>query len=308
MNSIKVQAPASSANLGPGFDVFGIALREPVDMIEVTEEEGDGIFIVNKSKITTPVSVESNAAGVVANKLLNDFGFKRSLTIKIHKGIKPGIGLGSSAASSVATVLAINELLGLKLQQWQIIRYSSYGEAACSGVAHTDNVAASLLGGFIVVKGERAFSLKPPANIAVCIATPSISLPERKTEYARSILPKHVELDKVVNNVANASLILAGFAMHDITLIGKGMNDEIIEPVRRRLIKGYEDVKKAALDSGAAGVCISGAGPSMLAIVDSSIYSPRNVTDCMVEAFGRNGVTAEGFYTRIGKGAEIVRQ
>ena len=143
--------------------------------------------------------------------------------------------------------------------------------------------------------------------MAVCVATTVVSLPSRKTEYARSLLPGSVPLETLVANVANAGLMVSGFAKKDIKLIGRGMADKAVEQARKQMIPGYDQVKSRAVAAGAEGVCISGAGPSMLAIVDKRRSEPKKVLDAMIAAFAQGGVRSGGYVTRVGKGARVVK-
>lgn len=310
MRTITVSSPASSANLGSGFDVFAIALHEPRDVITLTSEDGEGVSIALKPGFDVPSSTDRNAGGAVAKKMASDFKIRRKLVLQIEKRVPVGVGLGSSAATSAAVALAIDRLFNLGLSDEELIRYASQGELACSGVAHKDNVSAALLGGFVIVdeqeeRGLTVQKIQPSMRHALCVVTPRLSMPERKTEYARSILPANVPMRKLVMNVAKASLVSAGFSLGRIDLIGSGMTDSIVEPARAKLIPGYSEVKSAALSAGASGVCISGAGPSMLALIDTTKASPEDVLSSMLHSFNMKRIEASGFVTRIGDGARI---
>jgi homoserine kinase len=309
---VVVEAPASSANLGPGFDVYALALKKPVDRLSLSTEHSPSlqatIKISEASKV--PESAGHNTASYVALEIARDRGIKARLTLELEKGVREGVGLGSSAASAVAAAVAMDRAFGLQLDPAQLIAYAARGEEISSGTAHYDNVSASLLGGFIVVLhsvAPRAVSFPAPRSLRLCLATPSTDLPERKTEYARSVLPSVSELAKTVHNVSMASAVLSGFAKGDVGLIGEGMtNDEIVEPARSGMIPGYERVRRAALKSGASGVCISGAGPTMLAAVDSRKKSAKNVLQVMISAFEKEGVASDGFVTAAGEGAKVL--
>jgi len=239
-------------------------------------------------------------------------GIKKEIFVELEKRVPIGLGMGSSGASAAAAAFAMNELLGLGLSSDELIFYAGKGEAVTSGSPHYDNVTASILGGFVVVRGgagERPTAVRfdPPAGLAVCVTTPVVSLPGRKTEYARSLLPETVSLETLVSNVANASLMVSGFAKKDIKLIGKGMTDRAVEQARKVMIPGYDRVMSRAMDAGAAGVCISGAGPSMLAIVERKQIQPKKVLEAMLAAFGEERVKSSGYVTRIGRGARVVK-
>lgn len=310
MKQVTVEAPASSANLGPGFDVFALAFDEPRDTVQIVSRDSDRLGVEIRQMRGQPVPLEPrrNGAGTVSLAIARDLGIKAKITIKLWKRVPIGVGMGSSAASAASTAVAMNELFGLKLKKSELTYYAGKGEEVTSGAAHYDNVAAAILGDFVIVgKGERPQPIRLPAprNMVLCVATPLVKLPARKTEYARSILPKTVSLSRVVENVANASTIVSGFAFKDIGLIGRGMNDSIVEGARKRMVPGYELVKERATGAGASGVCISGAGPSMLAIVDG-MNRARRVLDSMLAAFSESDVESRGFVTRVGKGARVV--
>jgi len=316
LDQIRVEAPASSANLGPGFDVFALALDSPRDVVRLRLEKSSRSLTpsVRMGKVTgleVPTADAENGACVVCSEMAKALGVRGEIVVDLEKRVPIGLGMGSSGASAAAAAVAMNKLLGLRLSQDELIFYAGKGEGATSGAPHYDNVAASILGGFVIVRGgdghmPSAVSFSPPTGLALCVATPVVSLPSRKTEYARSLLPGSVPLGTMVENVANASLMVAGFAKKDIKLIGKGMNDRSVEQARKSMIPGYDLVRSRALDAGAEGVCISGAGPSMLAAVDKKRSRPRKVLEAMKAAFGHEGARSSGYVTLVGKGARVV--
>ncbi len=308
---MEVRAPASSANLGPGYDVFAIALKEPEDRLELRTGDSSSlkVEISMRGARTVPLGAERNAAGAVALKMALDLGVRSHISMVLTKRVPIGVGLGSSAASSAAAAFAMNECFRLGLGAPELVRYAARGEFVSSGEEHYDNVAASLLGGFTTVRTKPVLEVvrfSPPASLRVCLVTPKVELPERKTEYARSIIPEHVKLEKLVRNTAAAASIVAGFAKKDIGLIGRGMEDEVVEPARAGMIPGYSRVKKMALQAGAAGVCISGAGPTVLALVDDSKVRPAEVLKEMMRSFRLEGVQAVGYSSSVGRGARRV--
>lgn len=296
MRRIKVRSPCSSANLGSGFDSFGLALEAFYDTltIELTDEE-IRIEVTGMEAEKIPISLEKNTAGLVAKKLLQDRDI--GVKISIHKGIPLRMGLGSSGASAAACVFGLNELLDLGLPRNEIIKWAAVGEAAAAGASHADNVAASVLGGFTIVRtcGDSivAVRLDPPPNLEAALALPHVETAENKTAVARAVLPPSVPFRDAILNIQNAASLVAGFHLGDVEMIGRGMTDVIVEPFRKKLIPGYEAVKKAALDAGAAGVAISGAGPAVIAIVDSTRISTEEVANAMGDAFRDGGVECE---------------
>lgn len=315
MDQIRVEAPASSANLGPGFDVFALALDSPKDSVRLRLGGKAGGPSVKMAKVTgleVPKSEGENGACVVCLEIARQHGVKKEIVVELDKRVPIGMGMGSSGASAAAAAVGMNELLGLGLTTDELIFYAGKGEGVTSGSRHYDNVAASILGGFVVVRGGEgdrptAVRFDPPPGLALCVATPVVSLPGRKTEYARSLLPDSVPLRTLVDNVANASLMVSGFAKKDIKLIGKGMNDRAVEQARKSMIPGFDRVRSLAIAAGAVGVCISGAGPSMLAMVDGRRTRAEKVLDAMQDAFDQEKVKSSGYVTRIGKGARVVK-
>jgi len=220
------------------------------------------------------------------------------------------MGLGSSAASAAAVAFGLNHLFELKLDDKQLIQFSAKGELASAGFEHADNVSAAIHGGFIIIKSYsplEVIHLQPSPNLGVCIAIPEVPVAPKKTEKARSVLPKAVSMDKVVHNVGNAATMAAGFATGDVELIGRSMSDAIVEPARAFMIPGYQKVKENALKAGACGVCISGAGPAMMAIINSNKTDASRVAKAMKEGFKSAGARADTFCTKPGKGVSLLR-
>lgn len=306
-----VKAPATIANLGPGYDVFGMALEHPSDTVTIIPTCHDvEIQVSGLAADIIPLDPNRNTAGIVAIKILDDFSIETGLMIKLEKGILPSVGLGSSAASAAAVAFALNHLFNLQLDDTHLIRLAAKGELASAGVEHADNVSAAILGGFNIVKSYNPLEvlhLEPPRNLSVCIAVPRVPVPYKKTEAARSVIPKMVSIEKLVHNVGNASALVAGFATGDVDLIGKSMLDLVVEPARAHLIPGYEKVREMALKAGACGVAISGAGPAMMAIVNSCKTCASQVAEAMREGFESVGVSASAFCTKPGKGVSLLK-
>jgi homoserine kinase len=312
LDQILVEAPGSSANLGPGFDVFALALESPTDRVRlVAGMSGPPSVKVGKvTGLSVPKVTRYNGAAVVASEMAKELGVTREILMELDKRVPIGRGMGSSGASAAAAAYAMNELFDLGLSTDDIIYYAGMGEGVTSGSRHYDNVSASVLGGFVVVRGgERPAAVRydPPQRLAVCLATPIMDVPRRKTEYARSLLPSKVPLSSFVANLSNATTMVVGMANKDLSLIGKGMVDKIVEPARKKMIPGYDSVRSMALQAGAEGVCISGAGPSMLAIVDKKKVDPKKVLRSMTAGFKEGGVSSRGYVTRVGEGARVVK-
>ncbi len=308
-NQITVIAPATTANLGPGFDVFGLALKVPHDKVTLTAAaKGVKIDVTGLSADTIPTVPEKNTAGVVVNRVLKEFQITTGVAIKIDKGILQGKGLGSSAASAAAAAFGLNRLFNLHLDNKTLVRLAAEGETASAGYAHADNAAAAICGGFVIVRSYNPLeiiNLKAPPNLEVCVAYPHMETPVHKTEKARSVIPKQVSIEKLVRNVGSAAALASGFAEGDVDLIGASMSDAVVEPERAALIPGYQNVKEEALKAGAAGVAISGAGPGMIAIVNKQKANPTKVCAAMKSAFQSAGFEATSFATTAGNGVHV---
>lgn len=268
-SKVTVRAPSSTANLGPGFDVFGLAIDAFYDTVTLTKTK-NGIKIITDDDI--PTSPEKNTAGLVVKNMKKKFKIKDGVEIKIKKGIPAGYGMGSSAASAAATAVAFDELFGLKLNGNSLVEFAGSGERASAGTVHYDNVAASVLGGFVIVKTDPldVIRIEPPANLRMCIAVPTISVPKKKTKVSRGVIPKKIKLSDSILNLSNAAAIVAGFMRKDPEIIGNSIKDVIVEPARQHMIPGFAKVKENAIKAGALGVTISGAGPSVIAFSKSS--------------------------------------
>lgn len=269
-SKITVVAPSSTANLGPGFDVFGLAINAFYDEITLTKKKTKGVSIITKDDI--PTNPNKNTAGLVVKYMIKKFKTKDGIEIKIKKNIPPGYGMGSSAASAAAAAVAFDKLYQLRLDGNSLVEFAGIGEKASAGSIHYDNVAASVLGGFVIVKTNplEIIKIEPPTTLRMCIAVPKLKVPKKKTKVSRSVIPKKISFKDSITNLSNATAIVAGFMNKDPELIGKSIRDVIVEPARQHMIPGFARVKENALKAGAFGVTISGAGPSVIAFSKSS--------------------------------------
>ena len=306
MISITVKAPSSTANLGPGFDVFGLAVDAFFDEITLTKKKS-GISIITEDDI--PTNPDSNTAGLVVKNMIKKFKIKDGIEIKIKKGVPAGFGMGSSAASAAATVVAFDKMYGLKLDENALVEFAGYGEKASAGSIHYDNVAASVLGGFVIVRINplNVIKVEPPMNLRMCIAVPKLVVPKKKTKVSRSVLPKKVSLIDSVANLSNAAAIVAGFMKKDPKLIGDSIKDVIVEPARQHMIPGFAKVKENALKAGAFGVTISGAGPSIIAFSESSADLKR-ISLAMSKGFASANIKCQTVICKPSKGAVVIKK
>jgi len=309
--AVRVEAYCSTANLGAGFDVFALALSKYADRVQVRTTNTRTVRIKARGPFgrELPRAPNKNSAGPPAQALLDTSELNIGVEITVEKNIPPGLGLGSSGATAAACTQAMNHLLELHLSSDELVKTASLGEAAVSGSAHTDNVGASLLGGFVIAYGKplRTVSVKPPSKLSVVVVSPKTRVPRNKTGFARRLVPKKIETGYAVLNVGRASAIALGFARGDIDLIGSGMEDAIAEPHRESLVPGYRAAKKAALAANASGVAMSGAGPSVVAFVDKTKHDPKKIGRIMVKEFSKNKIDGIFFVTSPAGGARIIR-
>lgn len=295
MDHLKIRVPATSANLGSGFDVFGIALEKPFDIIDIEKSDRLEIVVLGRESQFIPTDPKKNTAGIVASLL------KTPVKITINRGIPLSSGLGSSAAPAAGMAFALNEMFALGLSQEELVRIAAKGEKAASGAAHADNVAPAIYGGFVILHKEKIISLMPE-NVGIVAVHPDIIV---STREARAILPKKLSLEDISFNTGNAASMVVGMMKNDIRLIGESMENRVIEEIRSTFIKGYADVKKSAISAGASGVTISGSGSTLIAVC--RMNERERIAEVMVKAFADNSLKSEAFITTIGKGIEILR-
>lgn len=302
--SVTARAPSSTANLGPGFDVFGLALDAFYDTITLTKTKS-GIKITSDSPI--PLSPAKNTAGLVTQYMKKKFSIKSGVEIKIRKGVPAGYGMGSSAASAAATAVAFDKMFNLGLGPNELVECAGVGERASAGSIHYDNVSASVLGGFVIVRTRPldVIRILPPADLRLCIAVPKLKTPPKKTEVSRGVIPKQISLSDSVANLSNAAAIVAGFLKKDSHLIGTSIQDIIVEPARQHLIPGFSAVKKNALRAGALGVTISGAGPSVIAFATKK-QDMAKIAKAMSAGFSSANTGCDTVICKPSGGAKIV--
>ena len=351
--SVTVHAPCSTANLGPGFDVFGLALDAFYDEVTVTKKpKSFGIKIVSSDDI--PLNPNKNTVGLVAKNMKKAFKISDGIEISIKKNIPVGYGLGSSAASAAACALGIDALFEIGLQRSQITYYAGIGEKASTGSIHYDNVAASVNGGFVVVnpyckdemlipvpddlvilnfggysnlgpnpsvrkkpklkKGEILTEL-PGDRLAfedlyAVIAIPKIKVPKQKTKVSRSVIPKTVKFSDATKNLASAVTMASWIFSPNVFSeeFARCLEEVIVEPARKKMIPGFDKVKKNALDAGADGVTISGAGPSVIAFVSDSVPNDaKEIGVAMKDGFKSAKVDCDIVICKPSNGPKIVK-
>lgn len=268
MDSIKIFSPATVANVGCGFDVLGLCLDKVGDQMVIRKTQRKGIFITKIEGFELPYAVHENVAGVSAlamyNELNVDFGFE----IEIYKQIKPGSGIGSSAASAAGSVFGMNYLLDNTFDKIDLIKFAMNGEAVASKSEHADNIAPAILGGFTLVKQNNpleVIQLPTPKALHAVIVHPQIEI---KTADSRAVLPKTVALSDAITQWSNVGSLVHALHTSDYNLIGKSLKDVVIEPHRSKLIPNFNSLRKISLESGALGCSISGSGPSLFSLCE----------------------------------------
>jgi len=266
MNKIKIFAPATIANVSCGFDVLGLCLETIGDEMIIRKTPETGIVISKITGQNLPLDPLKNVAGVAALALLDKLDFEVGFDIEIHKNIKPGSGIGSSAASSAGAVFGINKLLGEPFSPEELIPFAMEGEKLASGNAHADNVSPALLGGFTLVRSYQPLDvvkIEAPKELYATIIHPQIEL---KTSDSRAVLKQKISMQKMTIQIGNLGGLISGLYTDDYDLIARSLHDEIVEPHRSILIPEFGALKDAALRSGALGSGISGSGPSVFAL------------------------------------------
>ena len=306
VSKITVKAPSSTANLGPGFDVFGLAVDAFFVEITLTKKK-IGISIITEGDI--PTNPDNNTAGLVVKNMIKKFKIKDGIEIKIKKGVPAGFGMGSSAASAAAAAVAVDKMYELKLDENTLVEFAGSGEKASAGSVHYDNVAASVLGGFVIVRTNplNVIRIKPPINLRMCIAVPKLDVPKKKTMVSRSVIPKQVSLSDSIANLSNAAAIVAGFMKKDPELIGNSIKDVIVEPARQHMIPGFSKIKENALKAGALGVTISGAGPSVIAFSKSSA-DLKKISLAMSKGFASANTKCQTIICKPSNGAVVIKK
>lgn len=308
MNSVKAFAPATVANVSCGFDIFGFAIQEPGDTVELYKRDEPGVVIteITGDEGRLPRQAEKNSVTVVMLALLKHLGIKDfGCEVVLRKNMPLGSGMGSSAASAVAGVVAMNELLGNPLSRKALLPFAMEGERIASGSAHADNVGPSLLGGFVVIRSYNPldiFTIPVPDDLYCTLVHPDIEI---NTKDARFILRNEVSLKNTIAQMGNVAGLVAGLMKADYDLISRSMVDVIIEPVRSILIPEFKDVKQAAISNGALGCSISGAGPSMFAL-SRGIENAQNAGKAMQERFASAGIESAVHVSGINQGGAVI--
>lgn len=297
-DELKIFCPATIANISCGFDVLGVALDSVGDEMVVRRTAEKGIRITKLKGQNLPLETLQNVAGVAGLAFLEKSEYEGGFEIEIYKKIKAGSGIGSSAASSAGAVWAMNELLGKPFSTLQLVKFAMEGERLASGVAHADNVAPALFGGFTLVRSYEPLDVVPipsPRELYTTVIHPQI---EVKTSDSRKILKTNISLKVGIKQWGNVGGLVAGLFTNDYDLIGRSLVDHIVEPIRSILIPGFDSVKSKATEAGALGCGISGSGPSIFALSKGETTAQK-VASAMQEVYQNIGIDYEIHVSKI---------
>ncbi len=298
MNEIKIFCPATIANLNCGFDILGLCLEGIGDEMIFRKTIEKGIRISKITGANLPLEVEKNVAGVAAIAVYNSVNVDFGIEIEIHKKIKAGSGIGSSSASAAGAVFGVNELLEKPYSKKELVTFAMKGEAIASGSEHADNVAPCLLGNFTLIRGYNPLDIieiKSPDDLYAVVLHPHI---EVKTAVARAVLPKEFPMKDIITQTGNLGGFIAGLYTNDYELIGKSLQDVLVEPHRKKLIPNFEEVKNSALENGALGSGISGAGPSIFALCKGNEMA-NSVANAMKKSYTETEISFDIYVSKI---------
>lgn len=305
MKKVKVHSPGTVANIVCGFDILGLALSEPYDVMEVMLLDRPEVIIHNRDIFNLPTEAEKNVAGVVLLSVMERMNNTIGFEVTVEKHIKPGSGIGSSAASAAGAAIAANYLLGNIFSSDEVVQFAMNGEKLASGVKHADNIAPCILGGISLIRSIYPLDIVsiPAPDLFVTVVHPQI---EVRTSDARQILKQQVLLKDAIKQWGNIAGLVTGFMKNDYDLIGRSLEDVIIEPVRSILIPGFDELKVKCKEAGALGGGISGSGPSVF-MLSKDESTAKAVGHVMSQVYEQIGIDYNIYVTTINrKGVEVV--
>ncbi len=308
--TIRAFAPATVANVACGFDVFGLALEKPGDEVELTLNRTGRVVIraITGDNGYLPAEANRNTAGIALSAMLQSVASGMGAELVLHKKLPLGSGMGSSAASSVAALVAANAVLGNPLSPRELIPFALIAEQEACGSAHADNVAPALLGGFVLIRDAQQgdmINIPVPPDLRCVVVHPHISI---NTRQARQALRHYIRLSDATRQWANTAALVAAMYEQNYELLGRALCDVVAEPVRALFVPGFDRVKQAALHAGALGCSLSGSGPSMFALCRGEETSYR-VCQAMQQAFQYAELPADGYVSAINTvGARVVHE
>ncbi len=308
MKRVTAFAPATVANVCCGFDILGFAIENPGDEVEVSLSDEGGVRMI---KITgdegkLPLEASRNTSAVAIQSYLKTIGSNQGVDVVLHKKLPLGSGMGSSAASAAAALVAVNTLMGEPLTRKELVPHAMEAERIACGTGHADNVAPSILGGFVLIRDYHPLDLLQvafPKDLCCVLVHPHL---EVRTEDSRRILRNSVTIRDAVSQSANAAGLMIGLMNQDYQLIGSCLKDAIAEPVRSVFIPGFDQLKKVAKDAGALGSGISGSGPTVFALC-TSLEIAHRVGERMVEHFSLSHLKSDLIVSPVNaEGAKVI--
>lgn len=297
-NEVSVFCPATVSNVGPGFDLLGFALEEPGDVIIVRRNDSGKIQLIDESGAGLPLDNKTNIAAISAMALLEELNNTEGFDLVFTKKIQPGSGIGSSAASCVAAVVGVNEILGSPFSTAELLPYAMEGEMFASGSYHADNIAPALLGGFTLIRSYDPLDIKHipyPEDLFCAVIHPDL---EFKTSDGRKVLPETVPLKTALVQAGNLAGLIAGLTTDDHALIGRSISDAFAEPVRSKKLPEFEKLKKLTLERGALGTGMSGSGPSLFSLCRSKEIA-TGVAEVMKKHFKTHNIDSKIYVSKV---------
>lgn len=306
--NIRIYAPATVANLGPGFDIMGMAIEGAGDIVRMGIAPGDSLSIRNESGSALPDDVEKNVITPAVRAMLGAWGGSLAVEVTILKKIRPGSGIGSSSASSAAAVVGLNELLGKPFDERQLITFAMEGERLVSGgTAHADNAGPAVAGGIVLIRGYDPLDyirIPVPGQLCAAVIHPHITV---NTLESRAVMRKEIPLRDAVTQWGNVGGLVAGLLASDMGLVGRSLKDVVAEPYRKHFIPGYDELKAAlaSIDS-VLGSNIAGSGPSVFALCDGPEAAAK-AGEVMTGHFKNLGIEADLYAGPVsGRGARVI--
>lgn len=304
--NVRVFAPATVSNVGSGFDIMGFAIEGVGDIISMELIDSGKMEIINLSKALLPENPHDNIVFPALKAMQSSIGSKHGFKITFHKKINPGSGIGSSAASAVAALVAYNNLLGTPFTPAELLPFAMEGERLISGAAHADNAAPCLLGGFTLIRSYHpldVISIPYPADLWCTVIHPALVI---KTSDSRRLIPGETTLENTIIQSGNAAALVTGLITGDVALIGRSLTDVIAEPYRKKLIPGYDRAREIAMALGALGFNISGSGPSLFALSTEKEIA-ENIGNEVMRLFSDSGTECDIYISRISPvGATVI--
>ncbi|MDR0791375.1 MAG: homoserine kinase [Methanomassiliicoccaceae archaeon] len=305
---VKVAAPATISNIGPGFDIFGMALKEPFDVIEGRKIDSGIIIseITGPGAETIPTDPKKNSVGLAAAAVMSKCNADFGLELRIKKGIRPCSGIGSSGASAAGGAYLAHILCGEKLTDNEVIMCAAMAEDVTSGGLHADNVAPCILGGFTMIRSYEPFEvirIVPPEDLGIVVAMPDVMV---STKEARAVLPTEVSVKDLVFHVGNASCLAHGMQTGDIELIGRSVKDAVFEPARTHLVPHLKEAEATARSLGAKASFLGGSGPCVISFFNKKESDGKSIASGIVTMYEGKGMKCETWVTGWGSGCKRI--